>query len=186
MLPELPLINELLHEWYERHLPIVWWQICASYNLSSFRFVEAKRRQNDNYRLFAPKRRQDEKSTTTKLGRKDDKHNPLISALICRLFAWRFVVFSPQKDDRTTRRQKNNCRLFIPKRRQNKKSTIQQNTKRQIQPTNMSSFRLAFCRLFDFSFYRGEKMTIIVLAFCRYFEAKRRQDNNAPSEKTTN
>jgi hypothetical protein len=25
----------------------VWWLICASYNLSSFRFVEAKRRRND-------------------------------------------------------------------------------------------------------------------------------------------
>jgi hypothetical protein len=54
----------------------------------------------------------DEKTTkvvkTTKLGQKDDKHNPLISDLICRLFDWRFVVLSPLKDDRTTRRQNDN------------------------------------------------------------------------------
>jgi hypothetical protein len=83
----------------------------------------AKRQQNDHFRLFALKGKQNDKMT--KLGRKDDKHNPLISDLICHLFAWRFVVFSPQKDDRTTRRQNDKCRLFAPKRRQNEKITKQ-------------------------------------------------------------
>jgi hypothetical protein len=56
----------------------------------------------------------------------------------------RFRTFRLEK---TTERQNDNCRLFAPKRRQNKKSTTRQNAKRQIQPTNMSSFRMAFCRL---------------------------------------
>jgi hypothetical protein len=30
-----------------RDMALVWWLICAGYNLSSFRFVEAKRRQYD-------------------------------------------------------------------------------------------------------------------------------------------
>jgi hypothetical protein len=46
----------------------VGWLICASYNLLSFRFVEAKRRQNDNDKTT--KRKVDK---TTKLGQKDDK-----------------------------------------------------------------------------------------------------------------
>jgi hypothetical protein len=92
------------------------------YDLSSFRFVTAKRRQNDNYRIFAPKRRQIDKTT-----KKRRQTQPLISDLICRLFAWRCVVLSPRKDDRTTKRQNDNCRLFAPKRRQNKKMTKRQN-----------------------------------------------------------
>ena len=42
----------------------VWWMICASYNLSSFRFVGAKRRQDDK-----TKSRQDDKTKS----RQDDK-----------------------------------------------------------------------------------------------------------------
>jgi hypothetical protein len=101
------------------------------YNLSSFRFVAVKRRPNNNYRLFAPKRRQDDKSKSRqddKIKRKDDKHISLISDLICRLFAWRFVLLTSFRLEKTTKRQNDNCRLFAPKRRQNKKSTIRQNT----------------------------------------------------------
>jgi hypothetical protein len=36
-----------------------------------------------------------------------------------------------------------------------------------------------------FSFCRGEKTTIIGLAFCRLFEAKRQQVDKTPSKKTT-
>jgi hypothetical protein len=91
----------------------LWWLICASYNLSSFRFVEAKKRQDGKTIIivFSPRkddkttRRQNEKST--KLVRKDDKHNPLLSDLICRLFAWRFVVLSSFHLEKTTERQDN-------------------------------------------------------------------------------
>jgi hypothetical protein len=100
----------------------------------------AKRRQNDNYRFFAPKIRQNDKTTKrkvekmTKLGRKDDKHNKLISDLICRLFAWRFDVLSSFRLEKTTERQNDKCRLFAPRRRQNKNTTkrkADKTTKRQ-------------------------------------------------------
>jgi hypothetical protein len=126
----------------------LWWLICASYSLSSFRFVTAKRQQNDNYHLFAPKRRQIDKMTkrkvnkTTKLWRKDDKYNPLISDLIRRLCAWRLVIFSPRKDDRTTRRQNDNCRLFDPKKRQNAE---QKDDKLVGYIMYLSTFHLEFC-----------------------------------------
>jgi hypothetical protein len=70
------------------------------------------------YRLFVWSRRKDYKTIindkttkrkvdkTTKLGRKDDKHNPLISDLIRRLFAWRFVVFSSRKRTESFRLEK--------------------------------------------------------------------------------
>jgi hypothetical protein len=109
-------------------------------------FVMTTRQQNDNYRLFAPKRRQNDKTTkrkvdkTTQLGQKDDKHNPLISDLICCLFAWR-------KDDKTKRQQNEKTT-----KRKDNKTKRRQNSKRKvdkyiIQPANLSSFRSAFCRL---------------------------------------
>jgi hypothetical protein len=81
--------------------------ICRHF-VMSWRKDDKTRRQNDKYRLFAPKRRQIDKTTkrkvdkTTKLGRKDDKNNPLISDLICRLFAWGFVVLSSFRLEKTT------------------------------------------------------------------------------------
>jgi hypothetical protein len=126
-----------------------------------FSFFEAKRRQNDNYRLFAPKRRQNDKST--KLRRKDDKHNPLISNLICRLLAWRFVVFSPRKDDRTTKHQNDKCRVFAPKRRQNKKLTIRQNAL-------SDKYNPLICRLFAWRF--------VVLSTFRFVVFSGRKDDN--------
>jgi hypothetical protein len=68
--------------------------------LSSFHFVVAKRLQNDKTMIIVYLPRKDNTTKqkadkTTKLGRKDDKHNSLISDLICRLFTWRVVVFLP-------------------------------------------------------------------------------------------
>jgi hypothetical protein len=53
----------------KNYMYILWCLVCASYNLSSFRFVVAKRRQKDDYRIFAPKRRQNDKTKS----RQDDK-----------------------------------------------------------------------------------------------------------------
>jgi hypothetical protein len=50
------------------------------YDLSSFRFVAAKRRQNDNYHLFAPKRRQIDKTTKRKVDKMKAKTRQTQSA----------------------------------------------------------------------------------------------------------
>jgi hypothetical protein len=89
--------------------------ICANLQFIVFslcRGEKTTRQQNHNYHLFALKRWQNVKTTkwkvdkTTKLGRKDDKHSPLISDLICRLLL-DFLSF---------------CHLFASKRRQDDKT----------------------------------------------------------------
>jgi hypothetical protein len=73
--------------------------------------------------LFSP--RKDDK--TTRLGRKDDKHNPIISDLICRLFAWHFVVFSAFRLEKTTERQDDKMIIIVVLTKQK----IDKTTKRQ-------------------------------------------------------
>jgi hypothetical protein len=132
---------------------------------------------NDNYRLFALKRRQNDKTTK---GKVDKTIN---------------VVFSHRKDDKTKRQQNEKST-----RRQNAKRKVD---KYIIQPANLSSFRSAFCRLVVFSgrkddnyrfvilcsvvFSRRQirslisglclssfRLNFVVLSICRLFGAKRR------------
>ena len=109
--------------------------ICRLFVLSGRKDDKTTRRQNDNYRLFAPKRRQNDKMTerkddkTTKLGRKDDKHNPLISDLICRLFAWRFVVLSSFRLEKTTERQDDKTIIVVFSPRKDDKTKSRQDDK---------------------------------------------------------
>jgi hypothetical protein len=76
-----------------------------------FSFCRGEKTTNDKTIIIVFSPRKDDK--TTILGRKDDKHNPLINDLICRLFALILSSFRPekttkQKVDNTTKRQATN------------------------------------------------------------------------------
>jgi hypothetical protein len=152
--------------------------------MSSFLFVEAKRRQNGK----TTKRKVD---TTTKLGRKDYKRKPLISDLICRLFAWCFVVLSSFRLEKTTERQDAKTIIFVFSPRKDDKTKSWQYDKTpsdKYNPLIRHLFAWCFVVLSTFRFvvFLGRKDDNYRFFVLSFFEAKRRQDDKTPSEKTTN